>query len=381
MDKPTKLSTFKAGFYETQYGYRSFLPASVHRHWDIDVADIITLLSDADRKLGELNAFSQLVPDVDFFIKMHITKEATTSSRIEGTQTNIEEALIKEEDLDPERRDDWEEVQNYIQAVNYSIDELQRLPISTRLIRATYQILLQGVRGEHKQPGNYRSSQNWIGATLKDATFVPPHHSQLNMLMSDLEQFLNDTTVPVPHLIRIGIIHYQFETIHPFLDGNGRLGRLLITLYLVSNGLLAKPSLYLSDFFERNRTHYYDNLHRVRTHSDMTQWLRFFLAGIVQTAESSIDTFKQIIALRQRIETGPMLQLGRRAENALRLMQSLYQQPVVTARYVEQMLTVNVSTATRLLNEFVKLDILKEVTGFKRNRLFYFQEYLNLFHR
>lgn len=381
MNDPLHLSDYKSGIYEPQYGYRSFLPTSIYRQWRFDTPELITLLSDADRKLGELNAFSQLVPDVDFFIKMHITKEATTSSRIEGTQTNIEEALIKVEDVDPERRDDWEEVQNYIQAISFSMDELQRLPISTRLIRATHRILLQGVRGQHKQPGEYRNSQNWIGATLKDATFVPPHHTHLNMLMSDLEQFLNDPSVEVPHLIKIGIIHYQFETIHPFLDGNGRLGRLLITLYLVSNGLLVKPALYLSNFFEQNRLHYYDNLHRVRTHSELGQWLKFFLAGVIQTAESSIDTFKQIIALRQRLESGPLLQLGKRAENAFRLMRCLYQQPVVTARYIEQMLEVDISTATRLLNDFVRLGILHEVTGFKRNRLFYFQEYLNLFHR
>lgn len=381
MQPPIRLTTFKSGHIEQQYGYKSFVPTPIYRRWELDVPEVINLLSEADRKLGELNAFSQLVPDVDFFIKMHITKEATTSSRIEGTQTNIEEALIKAEDIAPERRDDWEEVQNYIEAIGFSMNELTHLPISTRLIRSTHRILLQGVRGQHKQPGDYRSSQNWIGATLKDAVFVPPHHTHMNALMSDLEQFINDPTLDVPHLIKIALAHYQFETIHPFLDGNGRLGRLLITLYLVSNGLLTKPALYLSNFFERNRTHYYDNLHRVRTHNDLTQWLKFFLSGTIQTSENSIDTFKQIINLRQRIESEHLVRLGKRAENASRLMRCLYQQPVVTAQYIVQMLSVDTSTASRLITEFVRLGILQEVTGFKRNRLFYFQEYLDLFHR
>ena len=381
METPIRLSAFKAGHFDTGYGYKSFVPSLINRRWELDVPAVINLLSQADRKLGELNAFSQLVPDVDFFIRMHVTKEATTSSRIEGTQTNIEEALIKVEDIDPERRDDWEEVQNYIQSIKYSMDQLSQLPISTRLILATHGILLQGVRGQHKRPGEYRNSQNWLGASLKDALFIPPHHDHLNRLMSDLEQFLHNQALEIPHLIRIALIHYQFETIHPFLDGNGRLGRLLITLYLVSNGLLTKPTLYLSDFFERNRIHYYDNLHRVRTHNDLTQWLKFFLTGVIETAESSIDTFKGIIDLRHRVEFGLLPQLGKRAENALRLMHILYQQPVVTARNIEQELNIDASTVGRLLTQFTRLNILQEVTGFKRNRLFYFTEYLSLFHK
>jgi Fic family protein len=358
------------------------VPELINRQWHIDNPELANLLSEADRKLGELNAFSQLIPNIDFFIRMHITKEATTSSRIEGTQTNMEEAFVKKENLDPEKRKDWDEVHNYIQAVRYSIDRLKELPVSTRLIKETHALLLQGVRGEHKLPGSYRSSQNWIGATLKDAVFVPPHHTELGDLLSDMEQFLHNDNVPVPPLIKIGIIHYQFETIHPFLDGNGRMGRLLITLFLVSTGLLHQPALYVSDFFERNRSHYYDYLHRVRTHNDMLQWLKFFLSGILETSEKSIQTFKDIIQLKDSIEQQlPIYFNIRRIENVKRILTVLYQNPVTSAAQLQEELQLDKSTAARLINDFIKLGWLKELTGFKRNRLFVFEEYMNIFNK
>jgi len=237
------LKDFKAGKYIKQIEYSSFLPEKISKEWIVSSPKINQLLSEANRLLGELNAFSQLIPDVDFFIKMHISKEAVTSSKIEGTKTNMEEALLKEEDINPEKRDDWNEVQNYIKAINYSITELEKLPLSNRLLKNTHKVLLEGVRGKHKLPGEFRKSQNWLGATLKNAIYIPPHHNKVPGLMSDLEIFLNDNEYYVPHLIKIAIAHYQFETIHPFLDGNGRLGRLLITLYLVSNDILKKPAL------------------------------------------------------------------------------------------------------------------------------------------
>jgi len=370
---------FKAGRQKQQYQYHSFMPAPINHEWLISDSKLTILLSQADNKLGELNAFSQLVPDIDFFIKMHVNKEATSSSRIEGTQTNIEEALQKIEYIDPEKRDDWEEVQNYIKAMNEAVSALEKLPVSSRLLKDTHRILLQGVRGKHKNPGEFRYNQNWIGgASINDAIFIPPHHEDVLDLMADLERFLNDETFPVPHLIRIAIAHYQFETIHPFSDGNGRIGRLLITLYLVSKGLLVKPTLYLSDFFEKHKGLYYDNLTRVRTHNDLTQWVKFFLEGVRQTSENSIQTFRSIISLRQEYEAS-ILSLGKKTKLAKDFLHYLYKKPVTDGQDVAETFSINLSTSLRLIDDFVKLEILREVTGFKRNRIFLFNKYIKLF--
>lgn len=335
---------------------------------------------EANRLLGELNAYSQIIPDVDFFITMHILKEATTSSRIEGTKMNMEEALVREEDIKPEKRDDWAEVQNHIKAINTSIKDLEKLPISNRLIKNTHKTLLSGVRGKHKIPGEFRTSQNWIGATLKDAIFIPPHHSEVIELMSDLEKFINDENYPVPHLIKIAIIHYQFETIHPFLDGNGRLGRLLITLYLVSNDVLKKPSLYLSDFFDKNKAYYYDNLMTVRLTGNLLQWIKFFLIGVIETSKESIQVFKDIITLKTDIETNRLPKLGSKVENAQQLLKQLYQVPITDSKQVSEFLKISPSTANRLIKEMIELKILSELTGYKRNRKYIFTEYFKLFH-
>jgi len=374
------IKDFTAGVYKQQYKYKSFTPNPINIDWQVSDSILVNQLSEADIKLGELNAFSQLVPDIDFFIRMHVSKEATTSSRIEGTQTNIAEVFQKADNIDPEKRNDWEEVQNYIKAMNQAIESLGSLPLSNRLLRDTHFTLLHGVRGKHKQPGEFRKSQNWIGgASLSDATFIPPHQGDLPELMSDFEKFLHNMNQPLPHLIRIGIAHYQFETIHPFLDGNGRIGRLLITLYMVSNGLLTKPTLYLSAFFENNKQIYYDNLDRVRTQNDLTQWLKFFLEGVRQTAQNSIETFRAIIDLRQKVEYQDILTLGKKAGLAQKFLHYLYSKPITDSRETSTQLSVNPSTALRLIEDFIKLGILKEITGYRRNRVFAFKRYLKLF--
>ena len=375
------LHDFISGKQIKQLAYNSFSPEKINHEWIVSTPEVNKLLAEANRLLGELNAFSQIVPDVDFFITMHILKEATTSSRIEGTKTNMQEALVKEEDISPEKRDDWAEVQNYIKAINTSIKDLEKLPLSNRLIKNTHKTLLAGVRGKHKVPGDFRTSQNWIGATLKDAVFIPPHHSEVMELMSDLEKFINNDEHHVPHLIKIAIVHYQFETIHPFLDGNGRLGRLLITLYLVNHDILKKPSLYLSDFFEKNKDYYYNNLMTVRLTSNLVQWIKFFLVGVIETSKESIQVFKDIIALKTAIETNRLPKLGSRIKNGQQLMKQLFQIPITDAKQVSELLGISPSTANRLINEFIELNILSELTGYKRNRKYMFIEYFNIFKR
>lgn len=376
-----KFETFKAGTWQPRYQYKSFEPVPVDHEWLWQDPAINTLLESANRALGELNAFSLIVPDIDLFIEMHVVKEAQTSSRIEGTQTGMDEALMSEDQIQPEKRDDWREVRNYVDAVNSAILELNTLPLSNRLLKQTHEILMRGVRGENKQPGEFRTSQNWIGgSSLADAVFIPPHPDGVPALMSDLEKFWHDDSVTVPHLVRLAISHYQFETIHPFLDGNGRIGRLLIPLYLVSHGLLAKPSLYLSDFFERNRTSYYDALMRVRVANDLIHWVRFFLQGVAETAAKGRDVFQQILALRTEAEH-KVLTLGKRAPNARQALNLMYRKPMLSAADLEQGLAISHPTANALLRDFIRLGLLREVTGAARHRLYVFETYLDLFSR
>jgi Fic family protein len=380
MKKTMKIEEFESGSYIQQYEYKSFSPSKINTPWIWEDSKINTLLAEANRKLGSLDTFSIQVPDIDIYIEMSVAKEATKSSKIEGTQTEIEEAIKKVSDIAPERKDDWQEVHNYIEAMNTSISKLKTLPLSTRLLKDAHRILMRGVRGEHRNPGEFRVSQNWIGgASLKDATYIPPVHTELNELMSDLENFLHNNQIEVPYLIRAGIAHYQFETIHPFLDGNGRIGRLLITLYLVSSGLLNKPSLYLSDYFERNRQLYYDNLNNVRVKNDLLQWLKFFLVGIIETGEKGISTFQGILKLKEEIDEKKLPELGKKLPTAKKLMKHLYKKPVVNVQEIQEELSVSLPTANSLIADFERLKILNEKTGWKRNREFEFTEYLNLF--
>ena len=375
-----RLSDYAAGGHEQQREYRSFLPTDIHHPWLIDDAQVLTLLGQADRALGELNAFAQLVPDIDFFIRMYVFKEATQSSRIEGTRTEIETALKDAADVAPEARDDWSEVQNYVGAIHHAIQGLDRLPLCNRLLRETHAVLLAGVRGENKRPGEFRESQNWIGVSLKNAVFVPPHHDHVVDLMSDLEKFLDDDTIDVPHLVKIAIAHYQFETIHPFLDGNGRLGRLMISLYLASQKLLTRPALYLSDYFERNKTAYVDHLMAVRVGHHMREWLIFFLHGVNETARASAEVFRQILAIKERVEREVLPRFsGRRQDNVHRLMRELYARPVIDVAGAAKRLGVTTNTAAALVTDLVTHGVLVEMTGQQRNRLFSFKQYLDLF--
>ena len=374
------IKDYKAGRYQQQKRYQAFFPTNINTIWTWSDPKINTLLSEANHKLGELNAYSLRIPDVDYFIEMHVIKEATTSSKIEGTRTEIGDALLTKQDIDPEKRDDWQEVQNYVRAMNYAIAKLKSLPLSTRLLKETHTILLSKGRGIAKQPGEYRTSQNWIGgATIQDAVFVPPPYGEVDSLMGDLENFLHNDRIDVPQLIRIALAHYQFETIHPFLDGNGRIGRLMIALYLVSEGLLAKPTLYLSDYFEKNRSLYYDKFSIARTSSDLAQWIKFFLIAVIETSKNGVKTFERIVELREKIEGEKLITLGKKLPKAKELMNVLYSKPSLTAAEVTEWIHVTHATANALIRDFVGLGILIEVTGRQRNRIFVFMDYIRLF--
>jgi len=374
-----KFEEFKSGVYRNQYQYKSFLPSKINLEWTWDDPRINVLLEDATKALGELNAFSIIVPNVDLFIRMHILKEANTSSRIEGTKTEMDDVVKDADSIVPEKRDDWQEVQNYVAAMNMAIEQLKSLPLSLRLIRNTHEVLMKNARGDRKTPGEFRTSQNWLGGiSLADAAFIPPHVDDMKDLLDDFERFLHNDHILIPHLVRCAIAHYQFETIHPFQDGNGRIGRLLITLYLVSNNLLLKPTLYLSDFFEKHRGQYYDALTRVRESSDIGHWIRFFLKAVVDTAEKSKITFESILKLHREIEND-LVTLGTRAENARKLMMHLYNEPVVTVKDVESTLNLKYTPANSLVNSLVEMGILEETTGFSRNRIFIFKRYVDTF--
>lgn len=286
---------------------------------------------------------------------------------------------MRKEDIVPEKRGDWQEVQQYVQAMNFSINKLEKLPLSTRLLREAHGILLSGVRGEHKSPGEFRTSQNWIGgSSISNAVFIPPVHEEVPDLMSDMEKFWHNKDINVPELIKTAISHYQFETIHPFLDGNGRIGRLFITLYLVDRKLLTRPSLYLSDFFERNRGAYYDALTRVRESNDLNHWISFFLNAVIETAGKSLETFKNILSLKNEIDE-KIVTLNRRAENGRKLVHKLYSNPVTDVNEVINITGLGKKAAIDLIKVFEKIGVLDEITGLKRNRIYMFKRYLQLF--
>ncbi len=380
------MNKYKAGKMEkydehTPQQYEYFLPSFINNDFVIENRKILIYLEEANRFLGELNAYGTLIPDVDFFIQMHVVSEAVSSSKIEGTKTGMDEALLSEEEIDPEKRDDWKEVKNYITAMNNAIENLNQLPVSARLIKETHKTLLSGVRGEQKMPGEIRTSQNWIGgASINTAHFVPPHSTKVSELLSDWETFWHNRNLDMPILIKAAICHYQFETIHPFLDGNGRIGRLMISLQLMERGFLKYPVLYISDFFETHRQAYYDSLDRVRNDDDLEQWVLFFLEGIIETAQKSKKTFQNILTLRGSFEE-KILTLGRKAERGKKLLRYLFSDPVVSVVDVQKYLEVNYATANSLVGDFVTLGILKERTGFNRNRIFGMDDYIKLFRK
>lgn len=365
-------------FSGTDVAYDCFVPAAINKEFIVPNR-IAERSEEAMRLIGELNAYSSIVPNVDYFIQMHVRKEAVQSSRIEGTYTDIDEALLSEEDVSPEKRNDWHEVRNYIQALSYATQRLNELPLAMRLLNETHKILLQGARGEGKTPGLIRTQQNWIGgATVNSAIFVPPHVDLVSDALSDLEHFLHNRAIAMPKLVRIAVTHYQFETIHPYADGNGRIGRLLIMLQMMNYGIMSKPTLYMSDFFEKNRQNYYDALTQVRRNQDLDHWLLFFLDGVIYSAQSGKEKFQKIMELRENY-ANMLLQLGRRGAKAKMLLDILYDRPVINVPNAARLLDMSPTNANILVKEMVRTKFLKEITGFSRNRLFILDDYVQIF--
>ncbi len=375
------MQAYSAGIWHKQFGYNSFQPSRINRPWTIDDPRVLEALSRADRQLGRLDMFSEYVPNLDLFVRMHVTKEATESSRIEDTRTEMEEAVLPEDEIAEDRRDDWREVNNYIRAMRSAVQQLGTLPFSARLLRQAHATLMEGVRGEHKTPGEFRRSQNWIGGSNPgNARFIPPIAEDVPELMSDLECFAHNADLHLPPLFKVALMHYQFETIHPFLDGNGRIGRLMVPLYLVSQNILQQPVLYLSDYLERNRGEYYERLTRVREQNAIADWLIFFLDGLAETAARGVDTFSQILRFKAHWEKEiASWKPQRRA--GLALFEHLFGQVWVNAKMVAEAAGVSQPTAYKLIDRFVQQGLLVEMTGAKRDRLFRFDAYLKLYRR
>ncbi len=358
--------------------YKAFIPNPLP--FQLNPEDKLqSLLSRADLALGRLDGVADILPNVDFFIFMYMRKEATISSQIEGTQATFIDVLKREAKLeDTEIHKDVDEVINYITAMNYGLDRLKEFPLSLRLLKEIHKILLHGVRGEVKNPGEFRTSQNWIGGpTIETATFVPPPAPDVMNLMGNLEEYMHRVGV-TPVLIKTGLIHAQLETIHPFLDGNGRVGRLLNTFFLCQQRILRKPLLYLSDFFKRNRQTYYDRLNLLRERDDIEGWLEFFLQGITETSEKAVETARKVVKLREH-GIKQVAKLGRSTEKGMILYDYLFRTPMIRVKDVERIFDMKNPNALPLVSKFVDLGILRELTGFKRNRVFSFAEYISLF--
>lgn len=361
-------------------GYSAFIPAQLPPDPPIALdGDLLSLLSDAAVALGRLDGIVKVVPEPDFFVGMYVRREAVLSSQIEGTQSTLEDLLEVELEPDvPRRHGDVGDIVNYVAAMSHGLARLKELPLSLRLIREIHAELLRDGRGSRATPGEFRRTQNWIGprgATLRHATFVPPPVSEMTEALNAFESYLHDGQQSAL-LIRAGLAHAQFETIHPFLDGNGRVGRLLITFMLVHEGALRVPLLYLSYYFKLHRTEYYDRLMAVRLRGDWEGWLRFFLRGVAETAEQATDTAERIFELRERSRSAVMDDTG---PNGLRLLSMLFKRPLVNVNAVRRDLEISFPTANRLVGRFEELGLLREVSGRRRSRLFRYEPYLQLF--
>lgn len=373
----------RAGFFmNSAVGYKSFVPAELPPNPPIQYDDELQgLLSLADRKLGRLDGVTQILPNPELFVAMYVKKEAVLSSQIEGTQASFVDVLSTEyNQADDQRHDDVKEVINYVDAMNWGLEQLASFPLSLRLIRNIHARLIHNTRGANKNPGEFRTSQNWIGpagCTLNTATFVPPTVPDMNVALGDLELFIHQEDF-IPALVKIAMIHAQFETIHPFLDGNGRMGRLLITFWLCQQNILTKPLLYLSFYFKKNRAEYYDRLMAVRKNGDWENWIKFFLRGIAEVSDEATESARAILKIKEDA-TNALYKKDRTNSNYQRLLNYLFEQPFIKRSDVEQYLDVSNPTAGSILEVFCQMNILVDCTPDKaRNKMYAFGKYLDI---
>jgi len=372
----------RAGRYVKQpEGYSAFIPAPLPPDPPIKMdSELTRLLSDADRALGRLDGVASVLPNPDLFVAMYVRHEAVLSSQIEGTQSTLDDVLQFEVDARGHHPRDVREVVNYVRAINHGLQRLHELPLCLRLIREIHAKLLEGLRGGERTPGEFRRSQNWIGpagCTLATATFIPPPVHEMHRALDNLEKFLYQAE-NFPRLIHCGLVHAQFETIHPFLDGNGRVGRLLITFLLCQQNILHRPLLYLSYYLKAYRQEYYDRLDAIRRGGDWEGWLKFFLRGVYEVSQEATQTARNILSLREQQRQTISEKLGGGA-SGLRLLDYLFEQPIVTVRMVQRTLGCSYATANKSVNQFTEARILREVTGWQRNRRYRFEPYLALF--
>ena len=358
--------------------YQSFKPNPLPPIPEIMMdEEIVKLLVDANKQLVKLDTASQLISNADLFISMYVRKEALISSQIEGTQCTLDDVLDPE--VESNTNLDVSDVINYVKATQYALKRLEKFPLCCRLIREIHEVLMENVRGQDKTPGEFRYSQNWIGpanCSLKDARYIPPNVEDMQNAMSDLEKYINEN-VDYDPLIRVALIHYQFETIHPFLDGNGRIGRLLILLYLMEQGLLAKPVIYISYFLKKNQIEYYDRISEVRRSGNFEQWIRFFLEAVSKAAFDSLESISQLSELHDR-NIKKLPKTTRSKDNLRAVFDYIEQYPIIDIKRTAKELEISYNTVASAVKKLMELGILQETTNAARNRVFAYEEYLGI---
>ncbi len=340
--------------------------------------ELIYLISEANRYIGRLDEVTDTLISPEYFVYMYARKEATLSSQIEGTQATFSDLIKAEAGISDEIPDDVKEIENYVKAVNYGFERMETLPLSLRFVREIHEILMQGVRGENKSPGEFRKSQNWIGGySISTASYILPSVEHMNELLYNLEQFIHEKNY-MSILIKTALIHSQFEMIHPFLDGNGRVGRLLVAFYLAKEDILHKPTLYLSKYFKKNRQTYYECLYDIHAKGDYETWIKFFMEGIIDTSKEAIDMARAISSLKEN-DIRKISTMGRSSENALKIYEGLFDKPTTTIEDIMNRLEISNATAGRLAEKLIDLGILININNKSRNKVFVYKEYMDIF--